>query len=88
MTREEVAALFGTPGKRSFNGNQSAWQYCETGLFSDTYITVWFLDDKVQALSNYNNTADGLCTSYFRPVNWVESPNVNVNVNIDNSKSK
>jgi outer membrane protein assembly factor BamE (lipoprotein component of BamABCDE complex) len=88
MNKEDVNKILGPPGNRSFNADNEAWQYCETGMLNDTYVTVWFKKDKVKALSNYNDTADFLCTDNFKNIDWTTHPDtagtVNININVDN----
>ncbi len=74
-TNDEVMALFGVPGDRSFKGKGEAWQYCSTGFFQDKYITVWFYEGIVEGLTTYNKSdAVGTCTQTFSRVDWGQAP--------------
>jgi hypothetical protein len=81
---QDVLALLGPPGDRSFNGKAEAWQYCSTGWDVDQYITVWFYDDSVYGLSTYHSESRASCTSAFVPINWGGAPDdIRVKVSIE-----
>ena len=67
-SKDEVIALFGVPGDRSFNGKGEAWQYCSTGFSQDKYMTVWFYEDIVEGLTTKFNYCYWYCCfySYFK----------------------
>ena len=76
-TPAQVRELLGEPQDRQFQGNQQAWQYCETGLFQDTFVIVWFADSKVTGLRTYHSSVGdpGLfCNSHLRAITWDEAP--------------
>ena len=76
-TPAQVRELLGEPLDRQFQGNQQAWQYCETGLFQDTFVIVWFADSKVTGLRTYHSSVGdpGLfCNSHLRAITWDEAP--------------
>jgi hypothetical protein len=56
-TPTQGKALLGEPHDRQFRGPQEAWQYCETGLFQDTFVIVWFAERKVTSLRTSHSAA-------------------------------
>lgn len=75
-SKNEVLAMLGSPGDRSFKGRGEAWQYCSTGLSQDKYMTVWFYEGIVEGLTTYNRSdAVGICTQTFSSVDWGQVPN-------------
>jgi len=74
QSRDEVINILGIPGNKQFNGKDEAWQYCQNGLITDSYVVVWFYDGKVTGMNSYNSTASGNCPLYFRTVNWQNAP--------------
>ena len=76
-TPTQVKALLGEPHDRQFRGHQEGWQYCETGLFQDTFVIVWFADSKVTSLRTYHNAVGDrgfFCRSHLRTITWDEAP--------------
>ena len=74
-TNDEVVALLGLPGDRTFRGKGEAWQYCSTGFSQDRYITVRFYEGVVEGLTTYNRSdAVGVCTQTFTSVDWGQAP--------------
>ncbi len=74
QTREEVTKILGVPGNKQFEGKNEAWQYCQTGFSSDSFVIVWFFDGKVTGMNTYNNSGTGSCTKFFRTINWQNAP--------------
>jgi len=74
MSKQELTALMGRPGDRQFSGNVEAWQYCETGMSTDDFLIVWLANGKVVETQTYDNSFLGVCSSYFRTINWEEAP--------------
>jgi len=72
---DEVVAILGTPGDRSFFGSAEAWQYCETGFANDFFVTVWFSNGQVAGLTTENYAGNAiLCENNFRAVDWGQLP--------------
>lgn len=72
---QEVIAILGTPGDRSFFGTAEAWQYCETGFANDFFATVWFSNGQVAGLTTENYAGMAvLCENNFRAVDWGQLP--------------
>lgn len=82
---DQVLALLGTPGDRSFKGNAEAWQYCSTGFSHDQYVTVWLFEGKVEGLTTYNRSdAMGVCSQTFTSIDWGQAPDdLKVKLTID-----
>jgi len=80
MSKNELIAIFGLPEKRAFNGSVEAWQYCETGFASDDYFLIWLNNGRVSGIQNYTNTGVGLCSSYFRSINWESAPDTVIEI--------
>ena len=74
MSSQEVIAIMGPPEDRQFRGSDEAWQYCSTGFESDTFVIVWIYSGVVNGLQTYKNRSTGLCSSFFRTVNWEAAP--------------
>ena len=76
-TPTQVRELLGEPLDRQFQGNQEAWQYCETGLLKDTFVIVWFADSQVTGLRTYHSSVGDqgfFCSSHLRAIMWDEAP--------------
>jgi hypothetical protein len=81
MSKDDVLSVMGSPGNRQFKGNKEAWQYCQTGWSADEYILIWLVDGTVAQTQTYANTEHGgLCTSFFRTVDWEEAPDAVVEI--------
>lgn len=81
-----VLAAMGTPDDRQLKGTQEAWQYCQTGAgfgYHD-YRVIWFQDGRVTGITSYKATgsqaAGKSCMAAMRQVDWVEAPDVVVEV--------
>jgi len=74
QSKEQVLAVLGPAGNRSFSGNAEAWQYCRTGtdMAGDTYATVWFLDGRVHRVTTQQATIVkfGRCSSGYPAIDW------------------
>lgn len=79
-SKEQVIAAMGTPQDRQFNGTHEAWQYCSTGLMTDSYVVVWFNDGKVTGLQSYKVTESGLCDGHFATVDWTKAPDISIEI--------
>jgi hypothetical protein len=73
----QVKAVLGEPQDRQFQGHREAWQYCETGLFQDTFVIVWFAEGQVTGLRTYPNAVGDrgfFCSSHLRAITWEDTP--------------
>lgn len=84
-TKQEVLALLGTPGDRSFKGKAEAWQYCSTGFSQDQYMTIWLFEDVVHGMTSYTRgDAFGVCTQTFTGVDWGQAPDdLKIKISVD-----
>jgi hypothetical protein len=74
MTRDEVRAILGEPGERSFSENREAWQYCRIGFWSDAAPIVWFKDGVVSALTSDRGGGASSCVYGFSEIDWGQVP--------------
>ncbi len=79
-SRERVLEILGSPGNRSFRGNQEALQYCTLGFFTDSFYTIWLRNSVVESVTNYDRWY-GLCS--FREVDWGQAPREKIDIDID-----
>ena len=82
MSKREVSDLLGPPQNRQFSGSNEAWQYCQTSVWgtTDKFVVVWFFQGQVTGLTSYTESKGGLCTSFFRSVNWEDAPDHTIEV--------
>ena len=79
QSKDDVLAILGTPKNRQFEGNNEAWQYCETSYTSsagDDYLTVWFFKGTVTGITTYKNHNYGSCESFFKTIRWEDAPKI------------
>lgn len=81
-----VLATMGTPDDRQLKGTQEAWQYCQTGAgfgYHD-YRVVWFNAGRVTGITSYKATGGEAigksCMAAMRQVDWVNAPDITVEV--------
>ena len=75
MTTQQVEAMLGQPEERSFRKPNEAWQYHDiVGFGQCEYLTVWFTDLKVHAVSARRGGGIGGCGLHSRPVDWNNMP--------------
>ena len=76
MTKKEVLAIMGEPVKSDFDRNVEEWHYCSTGLDSDEFIALYFVDGKLLTKTNYTvtisdtNGAMGNCSRFIKMGNY------------------
>lgn len=59
MTKGEVLELFGDrPATSEFKDNVDEWHFCRTGMLSDSYVAVYFIDGRVSAKREYTRNGD------------------------------
>lgn len=75
-SKEQVLAVLGPPGERTFSGNAEAWQYCRTGMQFDTYVTVWFVGGKVYRVTTQDAALMewGYCSTKYPTIDWGQVP--------------
>ncbi len=79
--KSRVIEILGTPEDRQMKDKQEAWQYCETGGFSDNFTVVWFLEGKVSGLNHYTHSNSvGSCSGGFKSVQWEDAPTQTIEV--------
>lgn len=77
MSYSEVLEIFsGLTMRRTFRDSAMALQVCSGGFpnLTDQYVTVWFVDDKVSGLTQWNKPADWSCKPGMREVDWGQAP--------------
>ena len=77
MNKARVQYLMGTPKNRLYEGNQEAWQWCQTSISpdrADAFLTVYFHAARVVGIHTYGNRAEGNCENFFRRVEWLADP--------------
>ena len=77
MSYSEVVNIFsGLTMRRTFKGSAMALQVCSGGFpkWTDQYVTVWFVDETVSGLSQWNKPADWSCITGMREVDWGQAP--------------
>ena len=74
------------PIERTFKGRGTALQFCSGSPGSDAkYVVVWFVDNVVEGLTQYENSSGGWhpnCDTRFREVDWGQAP-YNVRIKLD-----
>ena len=87
MTIEKVQKLLGEPDDRSFRENNEALQYYDiVGFGQCEYLTAWFTDGILHAVTSRRGSSVAGCGLGSQPVDWgqMPKPTVDVNVNIQN----
>ena len=75
FTKEQVVSILDMPLDKQFHGKDEAWQYCSTGFSTDSFLIVWFYDERVTGMQTYkNNVGVGMCTSFFKTIRWEDAP--------------
>ena len=82
-TKEQVLAAMGPPDDRQLQGENEAWQYCQTGAgfgYHD-YRTIWFQRGKVTGINSYKSSRPGSsCVTDIKPIKWEEAPDATVEI--------
>lgn len=80
-SKEQVLAAMGPPDDRQLNGENEAWQYCQTGAgfgYHD-YRTVWFYRGQVTGINSYKSSRPGSsCVTDIKPIKWEEAPDATI----------
>lgn len=81
-SKDDVYRLLGQPQNRQFKDKYEAWQYCQTEFVNDSFILLWFYDNKVTGVNTYRDSVNdiGLCSSHFKTINWQDAPDVTVEI--------
>jgi hypothetical protein len=77
MTKQLVQYYMGAPRSRLYEGNQEAWQWCQTSnnpQRADAFLVVYFYGARVAGIHSYGNRAEGICENFFRPIQWLADP--------------
>ena len=78
MTKGEVLELFGDrPATAEFKDNVDEWHFCRTGMMSDSYVAVYFIDGRVSAKREYtrnggNGGGGGNCKIFIKSGDYRE----------------
>ena len=78
MTKSEVLALLGDrPATSEFKDNVDEWHFCRTGMMSDSYVGVYFIDGRVTAKREYTRNSDnggggGNCKNFIKSGDYRE----------------
>ena len=78
MTKDEViSSLGGLPAQNEFNDNVEEWHYCKTGWSSDSYVAIYFIDGRVNAMRQYERHGDnggggGNCKMFIKSGDYNE----------------
>lgn len=82
-TKEQVLVAMGPPDDRQLNGENEAWQYCQTGAgfgYHD-YRTIWFSRGKMTGINSYKGSRPASsCVTDIRPIKWEEAPNTTIEI--------
>lgn len=82
-SKEQVLSVMGTPDDRQLQGENEAWQYCQTGAgfgYHD-YRTIWFFRSKVTGINSYKSTRPGAsCMTDIRHIKWEDAPNAVIEI--------
>ena len=90
MTMDQVRSLLNAPDDRSFRGSNEAWQYYDVvGFGQCEYLTAWFSDGVLHAVTTRRGPSVAGCGQGSTAVDWgqMPKPSVDVNVNIQNDGS-
>ena len=74
-SQNSLIARLGKPTRTEIQGEFTILRYCTTddaGVRGDALYDFVFAGDALIYQSNYINTKFGLCSSFFRPINWAE----------------
>lgn len=81
--KSSVLKIMGIPDDRQINGQQEAWQYCQTGAgfgYHD-YRIIWFDAGLVAGITSYKDkTAGTSCTGQLKTINWEDAPDTVVEI--------
>lgn len=86
-SKGSVIALLGQPGDRSFRETDEAWQYCEGGMSTFLYSTVYFKNATVYAVTSSTDMPGAFvynCIEQFPEIDWGQVPadtTIDLNVN-------
>lgn len=82
-SKEQVTSIMGIPDDRQFNGDNEAWQYCQTGAgfgYHD-YRVIWFYNGQVSGINSYKSSRPASsCVTDIKQINWQDAPDVTVEV--------
>ena len=83
MTIQQVKELLGTPADRSFRESDEALQYYDVGGFDQCeFLTAWFMDGILNAVTTRRGRGAGGCGQYSSAVDWGQMPKPSLDVNL------
>lgn len=83
MTTQQVRALMGAPDDRSFRESNEAWQYNDVvGFGQCEYLTVWFTNARVHAMTTRRGPSVAGCGLGSSAVDWGQMPKPTLDVTI------
>jgi len=87
MNHQQVVQVMGTPSGRSFRRTDEAWQYQQVAGFGQcAYITVWFSQGSVVAVTDRRGPSVAGCGLGSQQVDWGQMPKPTINVNVRTSQ--
>ena len=76
MSTDEVLKIMGEPVISELDRNVEEWHYCKTG-FPDTYLAIFFVDNKVSAKTFYTqNVGVGDCSLFVKTGDYKVPPEI------------
>ena len=76
MPTDEVLKIMGEPVISELDRNVEEWHYCKTG-FPDTYLAIFFVDNKVSAKTFYTqNVGVGDCSLFVKTGDYIVPPEI------------
>lgn len=82
-TKEQVLSVMGPPDDRQLNGENEAWQYCQTGagFGHHDYRVIWFQRGKISGINSYKSSRPASsCVTDIRPIKWEDAPNTTIEI--------
>lgn len=84
MTTDVVRKLLGQPDDRSFREMNEAWQYYDVvGFGQCEYLTAWFTNGVLHAVTTRRRSSVAGCGLGSTPVDWGQMPKASVDVNVN-----
>ena len=79
MNYEEIFVMLSDyEMERDFRGDVTALQYCSGSNKNAEYVTVWFIGDQVEGVTQYFKElpSNERCGWFFAEVDWAQAPTV------------
>ena len=77
MNYEEIFVMLSDyEMERDFRGDVTALQYCSGSNKNTEYVTVWFIGDQVEGVTQYYKElpSNERCGWFFAEVDWAQAP--------------